>query len=70
MSTKPKTPCYECEERQAGCHAKCEKYASWKTEYNAKSDSERAMRAMFLYDARQQILPSSTKNKIRRERKK
>lgn len=28
-------PCYQCQERQIGCHAKCERYA----EYRAKVDA-------------------------------
>ena len=22
-------PCYKCEDRHQGCHAKCERYAEW-----------------------------------------
>lgn len=25
-----KCPCYKCEERQVGCHAKCGRYKEWK----------------------------------------
>lgn len=25
-------PCKDCENRQHGCHGKCEKYAEWKAE--------------------------------------
>ena len=28
-----KAPCYRCEVRGAGCHAKCKAYAEWKAEH-------------------------------------
>ena len=39
-----KNPCYNCKDRKAGCHAKCDLYQTWaanqfelkKTMYNAK----------------------------------
>lgn len=70
MSIKPKSPCYGCEERDAGCHSKCEKYADWKKEIDVQRESERTLRNMDRRDFRQEIFTSSKKNKIVRERKK
>lgn len=30
-------PCYNCEERAAGCHSTCEKYISFKAEREAEN---------------------------------
>lgn len=70
MSTTPKTPCYKCTDRYAGCHSKCEKYADWKKEVEVQRESERTFRNMDKRDFRQEIFTSSKKNKIVRERKK
>lgn len=35
-------PCRDCEERYAGCHATCEKYITWKKEYDALQAKVRA----------------------------
>ena len=35
-----KNPCYKCQERQAGCHATCERYTTWreaKTEFTKEN---------------------------------
>ncbi len=39
---RPKAPCAKCQERTAVCHVKCEKYAAWKTEYQAAKEAEKA----------------------------
>lgn len=32
-----KAPCFECKNRELGCHSNCEKYKEWKVyQYNAK----------------------------------
>lgn len=33
------SPCYNCPDRKAGCHSKCEKYAAWKEKANAAADA-------------------------------
>lgn len=30
-----KAPCKDCENREVGCHSKCEEYIEWKTEEGA-----------------------------------
>ena len=32
MPVGPKAPCYKCEDRFAGCHSRCIRYADWKAE--------------------------------------
>ena len=33
-------PCYKCESRYPGCHAKCEKYISWSKEHEIIKDKK------------------------------
>ena len=33
-----KSPCYKCQERHAGCHAECEKYAEWRAKMTKSSE--------------------------------
>lgn len=33
-----KCPCVKCESREIGCHGKCEKYISWKTQRQQEQD--------------------------------
>lgn len=33
-----KVPCYGCEERQVGCHSKCEKYIAYRKALDAKNE--------------------------------
>ena len=39
-----KNPCYNCVERIFGCHAGCERYIEWKTEFDEKKKVEKANR--------------------------
>ena len=34
-------PCKDCTDRKHGCHAGCEKYCSWKQEYQAEKKAAR-----------------------------
>lgn len=34
--TKNKPPCYQCMNREVGCHSNCEKYMEWKNELRDK----------------------------------
>lgn len=41
---KPKAPCLNCEDRNPGCHSRCEKYISYREkqiEYNKLKAKER-----------------------------
>ena len=51
-----KAPCYNCEDRQIGCHAKCERYQSF-------SDARKAENAKRLHESR--IDGESTAQKAR-----
>ena len=33
-------PCYECNERKTGCHAKCEKYKAWRNVMDKRKEDE------------------------------
>ena len=35
-----KAPCYRCTEREAGCHAKCERYGEWAKAQRAKLEAK------------------------------
>ena len=41
-----KCPCKGCTERTVGCHANCEKYKKWRTDYEAemKEAKKRSLR--------------------------
>ena len=39
-----KVPCYDCQERYEGCHAKCEKYALFAKENELKREAALAVR--------------------------
>ncbi len=36
-----KNPCKDCPDRYPGCHAKCERYKSWKKEWDELKEKER-----------------------------
>lgn len=36
MSKQP--PCYGCEDRQVGCHGKCERYSAWNAAHTAERE--------------------------------
>jgi len=40
-------PCRGCEDRHFGCHAECERYKSWKTEYE---ETTRALHDEYAYN--------------------
>ena len=42
-----KNPCYKCQEREAGCHSKCEKYQSWKLERDSLTGKNQGLDAYF-----------------------
>lgn len=39
---KPQSPCLECEEREIGCHAQCEKYAEYRSGLEAWKQTVKA----------------------------
>ena len=39
---KPQSPCLECEEREIGCHAQCEKYEEYRSELEAWKQTVKA----------------------------
>jgi hypothetical protein len=44
IEVKPKAPCLKCEDRNPGCHSRCEKYIDYKKkqfEYNQLKAKER-----------------------------
>lgn len=46
---KPKAPCLNCEDRNPGCHSRCEKYISYKEdqiEYNKLKTKERFLNSV------------------------
>lgn len=43
--TKIKVPCYNCEKRNAQCHASCEAYKEYRREYNEKRALLKAYKA-------------------------
>ena len=63
-------PCMKCEERQAGCHANCEKYKAWKAEYDTKAEAIKTARNMSNKNMRQELLTPSMKNRIERRKQK
>lgn len=70
IKEKIKSPCLDCKDREAGCHAKCERYADWKVAYNTKMESVKVARDMDRRDYRQELMSKAKKNKIEREKKK
>lgn len=36
------SPCKGCTSRYAGCHAKCQAYKDWRTEFNQRKAEKRA----------------------------
>lgn len=59
-----------CEERQAGCHANCERYNAWKADYNTKAEAIKTARSMSNRNMRQDLLTPSRKNRIERRKQK
>lgn len=46
---KPKAPCLKCENRNPGCHSRCEKYIDYKKkqfEYNQLKSKERLINSV------------------------
>ena len=44
-------PCIDCEDRQIGCHGRCERYQMWQAEHlEAKRKEYDERRADFVYD--------------------
>jgi hypothetical protein len=35
-----KNPCYDCQDREVGCHARCEKYIAWADERNRQNEEK------------------------------
>lgn len=64
------TPCKDCAERHAGCHAECEKYAAWKKESELQAEAIRTARNMDKRNMRHEITTSSKMNRIVSRRKK
>ena len=50
-SKKVKSPCYKCEDREVGCHGKCEKYQEYAgiTEEHRATRNEEASKARGLH---------------------
>ena len=40
-TTMMKNPCKDCPDRYPGCHSKCERYKSWKKEWDELKEKER-----------------------------
>ena len=38
---KKKAPCYKCQEREPGCHSKCELYAEWRRPFDRAKVAKR-----------------------------
>ena len=38
---KKDNPCHNCTDRQAGCHARCERYQSWQAEHIEQKRKEK-----------------------------
>lgn len=45
MSSKP--PCFGCNDRAQGCHAKCQKYAEWKAVHEQERKEEQSERRKY-----------------------
>lgn len=71
MPTKTigKSPCYKCENREPGCHAKCEVYINWKGVHAVESETVRANRKATYFDPRAVIRSDSVDNRIKERRK-
>lgn len=53
-----KTPCYNCEKREAGCHAICEEYKAWKSAH-----TERVKANTYAYNEQYNAYLTVRKNK-------
>ena len=41
--SKNKCPCYKCNDRDIGCHAKCKNYKNWREKYyNTKAEIKKS----------------------------
>lgn len=40
-----KNPCHNCQKRYPGCHASCEDYKSWKSQWDEMRERERKRKA-------------------------
>lgn len=38
---KVKSPCYKCEDREVGCHSKCERYIDFSTKHQEENEAIR-----------------------------
>lgn len=47
MSQKNNACCYECPDREIGCHSKCEKYKKFRKELDKKKKSIKDQNARF-----------------------
>lgn len=59
-----KVPCYDCQERYEGCHAKCEKYALY-----AKQNELKREAALMRRDINDYTRDSINRMKRKRERR-
>lgn len=41
-----KPPCKDCEDREIGCHGKCEAYMEWAKEHEALRENDRTERVI------------------------
>ena len=41
MAREQNNPCFNCPDRHAGCHGKCERYQSWNAEHIERNRQER-----------------------------
>ena len=37
-----KTPCIDCDDREPGCHGKCDRYKEWRVEFDAEKAARNA----------------------------
>ena len=68
--SKNDSPCYQCSERYAGCHATCDKYKTWQVQHLAeqreirKKEEEQSMMRSYYVESGYKI------KKDRKDRKK
>ena len=48
-------PCRDCKERELMCHGRCEKYQTWKTEYEAVKEQNREFIPEFTKEMRRYV---------------
>ena len=60
------SPCFNCKERHAGCHAECEKYKSWKGEDMFRAEQRRSAKLSEEADYRSNIQTIQKLNRIRK----